>query len=59
MDNEDKAKINKLRKKSINKAEQSLRPFNIKKTPPKKNRRKRGTKRKGAKRSFYNNSIFN
>ena len=61
MDIEDKAKINKLRKNSINRAEESLRRFNIKKTPPKikKTRRKRGTKRKGAQRSFYNNNVFN
>ena len=53
-------KIDKLRRNSINRAEKSLKPYDIidysqfmtkPKTKTKTKRRKRGTKRKGAKRS--------
>lgn len=57
----DRKRINKLRKNSLNRAYNTLKPNNLPNSlnsPPsnhKKSRRKRGSKRKGAKRSVFKN----
>lgn len=56
-DEDNRKKINKLRKDSLNRMKKTLKPNNLPyspPTPPKKTRRKRGQKRKGAKRTVYN-----